>query len=64
MPGGSRMIGVLRTPSMIGVLSRRGMMLMELFGAIRPLKFMTFAGYAQHGYGKDKQGENFHRAAS
>lgn len=36
----------------------------ELFGAVRAIKFMAFAGDTSEGEGHDEQGKTFHRGAS
>jgi len=41
-----------------------GVVLMELFGAVRPLEFMALAGHTQHRNGHQQQEKNFHRRAS
>ena len=41
-----------------------GVVLMELFGAVRPLEFMALAGHTQHRNGHQQQEKKFHRRAS
>ena len=46
------------------VIPVSGVMLMELFGAIRTFEFMAFAGNPGKGDGQHEQREKFHRRAS
>lgn len=57
------MSGLFRVFSVAVRLALGGVMLVELFGAVRTFELVAFAGHAQHRNGHDKQGEKFHRRA-
>ena len=48
----------------VRIMTRRGMVLMELLGAVRTFEFMAFTGNTRQGDGHEKQGKKFHRGAS
>jgi hypothetical protein len=49
---------------LFAVISVAGVMLMELFGAIRAFEIMAFARKSGKSDGQHEQRENFHRRAS
>lgn len=57
-------LGRCRVLTAIRPMTRRGMVLMELPGAVGTIEFMAFTGNTRQGNGHEKQGKKFHRGAS